>query len=284
MTDSLAESQWGLFTSAQAASQGVTKLDLSRLAKNEQIERLAHGVYKSAGVPNDRLESLRAAWLSTSPEKLAEDRLENLEDEVVVSGATATWLHGIGDLVPKPFIFSTLKRRQTQRPEIKYWIRPLAPGSTTIVDGLPTVTADQAIADLVAKRTDMSLVADTYADAFFANKTSNDQLKILIDPYVTRKEIKKRDGAEFLEFLKVLAKVNEESIANQVLSSSIGPLIVRTVQSPEFKELITKSRQINYERLVDVLKVVRQAEFNVDHPLANAIAAVNEISKEATDD
>jgi hypothetical protein len=60
--------------------------------------RLAHGIYRDAGAPSDEFEDLRAAWLSTEPGKLAEQRLSAPASGVVVAGASAARLHQIGDL------------------------------------------------------------------------------------------------------------------------------------------------------------------------------------------
>ncbi|WP_262925516.1 type IV toxin-antitoxin system AbiEi family antitoxin domain-containing protein [Kocuria atrinae] len=91
--------QWGLFTTAQAKQQGIIGTELSRAAQAGQIEPITHGVYRLAGVPSDEFDGIRAAWLSTDPKRPAYERL-NDEDPVVVSGSSAAWLHGIGDLQP----------------------------------------------------------------------------------------------------------------------------------------------------------------------------------------
>jgi predicted transcriptional regulator of viral defense system len=157
--------QWGLVTTAQAGRQAVSRLYLSRLADAGHLERLGHGVYRATAVPADRFEALKAAWLSVHPKLTAEERLRRPAGDVVVSGAAAAYLHGLGDLVPEPYEFTVPTRRQTQRPEIRFRLRRLPAESVTVREGLPVTTAEQTIADLVEARTDRSLVADVLADA-----------------------------------------------------------------------------------------------------------------------
>ena|SRR5680860_85920 len=71
----MSASQWGMVTSAQAATRGVSRLDLSRLTESGDLVRLAHGVYKDAGAPSGAHLDVRAAWLSSDPVRLASDRL-----------------------------------------------------------------------------------------------------------------------------------------------------------------------------------------------------------------
>ena len=68
--------QWGMVTSAQASMHGITRLDLSRLAADGQLERVAHGVYKDAGAPGGPHDDLKAAWLSTDAKTMGEARIK----------------------------------------------------------------------------------------------------------------------------------------------------------------------------------------------------------------
>ena len=98
LLEELSTSQWGMVTTAQAVAHGVPRLDLSRLCQSGHLERLAHGVYRDAGAPSEEFESLRAAWLAADPSHTAEQRLRDLSGGVVVMGASAASLHGVGDL------------------------------------------------------------------------------------------------------------------------------------------------------------------------------------------
>lgn len=60
----IAEQRWGLFTTAQAATVGVARKQLSRMAAAGAIERVAQGVYRMAGAPPAEHETIYATWLA----------------------------------------------------------------------------------------------------------------------------------------------------------------------------------------------------------------------------
>ena len=133
----LTAAQWGLVTTAQAGRRGVSRLYLSRLADAGHLVRLGHGIYRAAGVPADRFEPLKAAWLTIDPKLTAEERLRRPVPDAVTSGAAAAYLHGMGDLVPEPYEFTVPERRQTQRSEIRFRMRQLPRASISLRAGLP---------------------------------------------------------------------------------------------------------------------------------------------------
>lgn len=196
----LTAAQWGLATTAQASRRGVSRLQLSRLVADGLVDRLGQGVYRAAGVPVDRFEGIKAAWLSIDPRLTAEERLRPAVADAVVSGTTAAWLHGLGDLVPEPYEFSVPQRRQTQRRELRFRVRQLPLDSVTIREGLPVTTVEQTIADLVAARTDHSLVADVLADARGLDRP---RLANLLDPIAARNGF--TSGEVFLGHLERLS-------------------------------------------------------------------------------
>src|SRR5665647_3232735 len=117
----LAAGQWGLLTTAQAARESITRLQLARLADAGVLERLGRGVYATTSSADEHL-SLRAAWLALDPTRTAEERLKSPTTTGVVSHASAAGLHNLGDLT-----------RQ----------------DVTIVEGLPVTTEERTIADLL---------------------------------------------------------------------------------------------------------------------------------------
>jgi Transcriptional regulator, AbiEi antitoxin len=61
---SVAERRWGLVTTAQAENAGVSRKQLARMASAGAIERVAQGVYRMAGAPQQDHEAIYAAWLA----------------------------------------------------------------------------------------------------------------------------------------------------------------------------------------------------------------------------
>lgn len=223
----LSASQWGMVTTAQAVSRGVTRLDLSRLTDAGHLVRLAHGIYRDAGAPSDEFEDLRAAWLSTEPGRLAGLRLADpAEQVVVVAGISAARLHDIGDLPADRHEFVSPVRRQSQRREVHYRHRRIAADDVTVVAGLPVTTTEHTIADLVEDRTDLSLVADALRDA--ATKWSVDSVRLgqLLAPLAARNGFRKESGIALLNHLIELAGLDIESLARKIAASpTLGALV-----------------------------------------------------------
>lgn len=223
----LSAAQWGMFTSAQAAARGVGRVTLARLADTGQIVRLAQGVYRDAGAPSDRFESLRAAWLSVYPKLLAEQRLgAETVTSTPVSGASAADLHGIGDLRVDRMEFTTPVRRQSQRGELRYRIRDLDPVDVTIKEGLPVTTLERTIADLVEERYDLSNVADVVRDASRQRTLEEERLVELLAPLASRNGFRSGGGAALWARLTELARIDAESAASAVAYNDVlGPLV-----------------------------------------------------------
>lgn len=217
--------QWGMVTTAQAGMREVTRLDLSRLAEAGHLIRLGHGVYMDAGAPGDEFDDLRAAWLSIDPERLAEDRVKDGADGVVLAGASAARLHGIGDLRAARHDFVSPVRRQTQRSQIRYRQRSLDPRDVTLVEGMPTMTVERTIADLVEDVGELSLVADALRDAATMHRLDLTRLGDLLGPLAARQGFGKHDGAALLGRLLQLAGLDVESLTLRIASSpTLGTL------------------------------------------------------------
>lgn len=164
----IAEQRWGLFTTAQAAIVGVARKQLSRMAAAGAIERVAHGVYRMAGAPSAQHETIYATWLALGGATVP--RADTGVAVLVAAGTTAATVHGIGDFLLDELDYIVPARKGTRLPGVRLRIRRLAPDDVIPVDGLPTLTVERAIADLVDLGTDMSLVAGTVRDAVRAGK------------------------------------------------------------------------------------------------------------------
>lgn len=222
----LSASQWGLFTAAQARLFGVARLDLARLADAGHVERLAHGVYKHMGAPGDEFEDLRAVWLSSDPSRLASARLGDGPNGVVVSGPTAAWLYGVGDLRAEPYEFTTGKRRQSQRSELRYRVRVLEDAQVMIVHGLPVTTLERTIADMIEARIDLSLMGQVVADAVRGHDLDLGELAVMLGPAAARYGFARHDGVAFLESLLMTAGVDTDTQAKAMAGTPLGQAVV----------------------------------------------------------
>jgi predicted nucleotidyltransferase len=224
--------QGGMVTSAQASMRGITRLDLSRLVEAGHLERLAHGVYKDAGAPAGRFDDLHAAWLSTDPKTMGEVRIKDIANGVVVAGETAADLHGIGDFRALRHDFVSPTRRQSQRRVIRYRQRALDPRDVMLVEGLPVMTVERTIADLVEDLQDLSLIADALRDASGKRTLDLDRLRELLAPLAVRNGFRKADGAALLHRLMEIAGIDADSLAR---------LLAR---SPSYRTLAQIARQV----------------------------------------
>lgn len=231
-------SQWGMVTARQAESVGVGRLDLSRLTAAGHLERLEQGVYRDSGAPSDNLEHLRAAWLSTEPDRLAAERLRDRENGIVVSGLSAATVHNVGDFREGAHEFTSPTRRQTKRPDIRYRNRKLPQGSVVIRDGLPVTSPEQTIADLLNTGEDLSLVSQVVRDA------ANDRLDgaTVLDALSTRAA--RRYGIEssdhLWKWILRSARIDNDSIAEEVAASPIGPAVAEKYLR-DLLELLSRS-------------------------------------------
>lgn len=222
----VSESQWGMVTSAQAGARGVSHMNLTRLTESGDLIRLSHGVYKDAGAPGGQHEELRAAWLATEPAKLAYERLGEHPASAVVSGESASRLHGIGDLRAMKSEFTTPTRKQTQRADIGYRTRVLPEQDITVREGLPTTTRERTIADLIEGRNDLSIVGNALRDAARKSRLDIDRLTELLSPLAERNGHRKGDGDALLDELMRVAGIDLENIAKQMAAiADLGGLI-----------------------------------------------------------
>lgn len=159
----IAEQRWGLVTTAQAQAAGVTRQQMSRWSSNGVLERVAQGVYRMAGAPPQQHEEIFAAWLAlggaTSP------KTSTGVAAVVAAGITAAIMHEAGDFFLDELDFVVPARKTTRLPNVRLRIRTLSREDVYPVQGLPAMTLERTIADLVEQWVDLSLVAGVVRDA-----------------------------------------------------------------------------------------------------------------------
>ena len=276
----LTAEQWGMVTTAQAEKHGITRLQLSRLAEDGHLERLAHGIYQAAGVPTDRFSGIRAAWLSTNPKDTALQRLSQQPLDAVVSGPSAAYLLGLGDLVPEPYQFTVPIRRQTQRTELSFQTRYLPPESVTIRQGLPVTTVEQTIADLVEARFDRSLVADILAEADAIDRNRLDEL---LAPLAKRNGFNAANGTALRAELERLAHRDPDSLASLIARTQLAPLIVdHYAKIMGFVQQAASGIAANEHSVKDMIATVdaaKRATSALDWPLVDTLRALEAIDK-----
>ncbi len=193
-------------------------MDLSRLSESGMITRISHGVYKIAGAPGDEFLDLRAAWLAADASKTAWERLREKPEGVIVSGESAAFLHGIGNFRAAQSEFTTPIRRQTQRTEVRYRVRPLRNSDVTVRNGLPVTTLERTIADLVEQRAQLAQVGGALRDA--ARRTRLDTLHLveLLSPLAERNGHPKGNGSALLKELVGLAQLDLADLGEEALN------------------------------------------------------------------
>jgi predicted transcriptional regulator of viral defense system len=202
----IAERRWGLITTAQAQAVGVTRKQLSRMASSGVIERVAQGVYRMAGAPTQDHEAIYATWLALGGADTA--RAQAGVASVVAAGATAALVHGIGDFMPGGLDFIVPARKGTRLPGVRLRIRVLAREDVIPANGLPALTVERTIADLVELGTDLSLVAGAVRDAVRGDTlVSPERLVSYLSAIASRGQ---RDGRALTQDLFELAGVRPE--------------------------------------------------------------------------
>jgi hypothetical protein len=194
----VAEDQWGLITRRQAEAARVPPATITRLIGNGVLERVAHGVYRLAGVPPADQLDLRAAWLQLAPEVPAWERTA---EQGVVSHRSAAALYGIGDLPADRHEFTLPGRRQSRRPDVRLHIGQLDDGEWIALRGLPVTRPARIAADLLAERTDPQAVGQLVTDAIQGVFDYPGTFAQSLAPHASQLGLRKADGLATLRWL-----------------------------------------------------------------------------------
>lgn len=192
----IVEEQWGLFTRAQAQETGMAWSTLARMARNGEVERVAHGVYRWSGVPHHELEPLRAAWLQLAPTVPAWQRVPS---QGVVSHRSAASAFGIGELPADTHDFTLAGRRQTRRRDVRLHVGALAPGDVVRVGGLLVTRPARIVADLLRTREDVEAVGRILSEALRSGLDDEASCSEHLEPLA--RAWQHRDGKALMESL-----------------------------------------------------------------------------------
>lgn len=174
--------QRGLITSAQARNEGINTTALTRLAQKDLLRRIRRGVYILSGVAEDRLTEVRAAWLSTRPEMVADERIR-APHPIVVSHVSAASVLGLGDITPAFHTFTSSQRKQTSFPDINHRTAELNDADWTVIDGLPVTTVERTIHDLARDHLDGDQLSHAIADGIHNHRVSPLRLASVMDSF-----------------------------------------------------------------------------------------------------
>ncbi|MBB5838257.1 type IV toxin-antitoxin system AbiEi family antitoxin domain-containing protein [Kribbella italica] len=227
----LGSGQWGLVTTAQASEVGVSKMRLSRLADRGTLQRVRHGVYSLPSADTGPLQGLRAAWLSAGGRSAADQPL------TVVSGESAAAVHGLGDLLPAKYEFSSAVRRQTTQPDTRYRKRDLSDGDVVWVEGLPVTSVARTVEDLAAGGTDFDHLAAVVRDAF-TKGTAADRLAQALEPSADR--FGSPDGDALLVALLETAGYRPDARVLELVAPDLQEKLLQAV-TPRLDDVVSRA-------------------------------------------
>jgi len=229
----LAESQWGLFTSAQAGSVEVSTQHLKRLADQSLLVRVRHGVYRLAGLPESPATAIQAEWLALEPSRLAGERLVDQVPVGVVSHRSAANLQKLGDLDADTHEFIVPRRRSTRSPDVSFHIGALGRDDWQIVEGLPVTRPLRTVVDLAAARTDGGHLATVVRDAIISGDTTAAELAAVLRPYAHHYGVPVGSGSTLVENFIEQTGVPESalSLASYSDSPDLAGAVLRNIRA-----------------------------------------------------
>jgi predicted transcriptional regulator of viral defense system len=174
--------QGGMVTAAQAVAVGVDRVTLHSLTTAGALTRIRHGVYKLCGVPWNRNDEIRAAWLAAEPGLvLPESR------RAVVCRQSATMVYGFGDLVAPMMQVALPEHRRTNRSDVRFYREDVSDAEVEWVDDIRVTVPGRIIADLFEDGYgDLEHLAAISVDAVTAGKLTGAALAKACDPYAAR--------------------------------------------------------------------------------------------------
>ncbi len=196
----IAEGQWGLVTTQQAARVAVDNRTLTRLKAAGTLERVAHGVYRLRGSPPVEHLPLKAAWLQFDPAVCAGERLSD-PDVAVVSHASAAALYGVGDLRADIHEFTIPKRQQTRRLDVRLHRGRVTAAHQVLLEGLPTTRAGRMVGDLLQANVDPDGVAGIVGAVLTRVFDYPPVVAKALAPHAARFGFRKGDGVALLDYL-----------------------------------------------------------------------------------
>ncbi|GLW97874.1 type IV toxin-antitoxin system AbiEi family antitoxin domain-containing protein [Microtetraspora sp. NBRC 16547] len=197
----IAEAQWGLVTARQAARNGVSAVELTRLTNDGVLDRVAFGVYRLPGSPLDPLTELRAAWLQLDSGTEAESRGI---DSGVVSHGSAALVHQVGDFTGHIHEFTSPKRKRSRRSDVRIHTSSLGSDDVVSLDQLLVTSPTRLVGDLLATRHDGQHISYVVTDILDRRLATRKALADVVAPHAAAYGV--TPAREFLEHLISLTR------------------------------------------------------------------------------
>ncbi|PQP22001.1 type IV toxin-antitoxin system AbiEi family antitoxin domain-containing protein [Rhodococcus opacus] len=210
----LAAEQGGVVTSRQArAVTSVSVQQLKRMVDSGVLERLHHGLYRLARMPEDGHLDERVAWLALDPDVVVWERLDQPVPTGVLSHRTAAGLLGLGDLDADVVELTAIRRIRLSLPGVVVNRGVLSREDWQLVDGLPVTTPARTIGDLAAAGTDAGHLASVVRDALTRGLVTVEEVVAVLSPHAFDYGHRALDGQGFLEVLIAQAGVPATTLA-----------------------------------------------------------------------
>lgn len=222
----IAAEQWGIVTTPQLAAEGVSAVQLRRLAEKGIVEQLHQGVYRLVRFPTGPLDDLRAAWIGTDRRRLAAERLDGSAPLIVVSHRSAAAVYGAGDLPADTHELTATRRMRLSIPDLRIHVDAgLDRAAWDVVDGMPVTTPARTVADLAAGGVDGEHLGAIIRDLLQSDRASVDELADALAPYAAEFGHAAGDGRGVLDDLveRVGISRNTQALAD-VIARREGPL------------------------------------------------------------
>ena len=201
-------------TSRQArAVTSVSVQQLKRMVDSGVLDRLHHGLYRLARMPEDVHLEERVAWLALDPDAVVWERLDQPVPTGVLSHRTAAGLHGLGDLDADVVELTATRRIRLSLPAVVVHRGVLSREDWQLVDGLPVTTPARTIADLAAAGTDAGHLASVVRDALTRGLATVEEVVAALAPHAFDYGHRALDGQGFLAVLIAQAGVPATTLA-----------------------------------------------------------------------
>ena len=161
----LSESE-GIFTTAQAARMDIPRDALHDAVEAGRLERVMRGAYRLIGSGSLETDELAAIWKLTDASRFSYERAQaDAWDGIVVGGATAASIIGIGDFFLSPYRIFTPRRFNTRNKVAHFGIRRIDRDDVTFEYDVPVTRSERTVFDLILDHEDGSLIVDALRDA-----------------------------------------------------------------------------------------------------------------------